>query len=135
MIQKKTHNLYSVKYNQNNYTICFGEFGIKSNSFGKLTKIQLDSLERLLINFLKKITNNKKKIKIWNLIFFNLTLTKLSSESRMGKGKGAVYTKAFFLKPGTIIFEFNGLSKQHELEIFQFMKNKLPFKISLIRRF
>lgn len=135
MIIKKTHNLYSLKYNQNNHIIRFGKFGIKVISFGRLTESQLKSLERLLVNFIKKMTNNKKNVKLWNLVVFNMSLTKLSSESRMGKGKGSVYTKAIFCKPGTIIFEFSNLSHQQMAEIFKFIKKKISFKIKLIERF
>lgn len=47
----------------------------------------------------------------------------------MGKGKGAIYTEAFFLRPGSILFEFEGISKQQLIELLSFLKKKVSFKI------
>lgn len=134
-INKKTHNLYSIKNNHCNHVLKFGRFGVKVLSFGRLTEDQFNSLERSLIKILKKITNNKKVFKVWSLISFNLTLTKLSSESRMGKGKGSIYSKAVFLRPGTILFEFEGISNQQTFIAFNFLKKKVPLKIILINNY
>lgn len=135
IINKKTHNSYSLKYSHCNHTLKFGRVGIKVLSFGRLTDNQFISIERSLLKLLKNVTNNKKLIKIWSLISFNLTLTKLSSESRMGKGKGAIYSKAVFLRPGTILFEFEGISNQQTFIILNFLEKKIPFKIVLIKNY
>ena len=133
-IIKKTQNLYSLKYTQINQVIKFGNFAIKITSFGRLTENQLNSLERFLLIFLKKNSSNDKNIKVWNLVKFNASLTKLSSESRMGKGKGSIYTKAVFFKPGTILFEFAGVTDQEIFKVFKFIKKKLPFKSILVKK-
>ena len=128
-ILKKTHNSYSLKYKHCNHTLKFGRFGIKTLSFGKITEKQFNLIERLSFKFLKQTSNNKKVIKVWSLALFNLTLTKLSSESRMGKGKGAICDKALFLQPGSIMFEFEGISKQQLSGILTLLKSKVSFKI------
>ena len=135
MTQKKTHNSYSLKYKNNNSVMKFGQFGIKIMTFGIITERRLNSCERSIQYFLKNTLNNKKNTKIWNLITYNLTLTKLSSESRMGKGKGSIYEKAIFLKPGTIIFEFTGISYQHINKLTHYVRKKFPFKINTVRKF
>lgn len=135
ILNKKTHNLYSLKLKQSNHILRFGQFGIKIMSFTRITTEQVKALERSFSQVIKKITKKKHSIKVWNLITLNNCLTKLSSESRMGKGKGAIYTKSTFLKPGTILFEFDGISYQQMLYIFTFVKNKISFKISLITKY
>lgn len=129
IIIKKTHNPFSLKYRHCNHTLKFGRFGLKVLSFSKITENQLNLIERLSLKFLKNSSGNKKVIKIWSFTPFNLTLTKLSSESRMGKGKGAIYSKAFFLRPGSILFEFEGISKQQLAEILALLRKKISFKI------
>jgi ribosomal protein L16/L10AE len=62
----------------------------------------------------------------------NSTLTALSPESRMGKGKGTIYTKCCNIKSGQILFEFSGVSSSQIKLIFYFLKDKLPFKIKVI---
>lgn len=131
----KTHKLYKIKYNQNNSNLKYGQFGIKVVSFDKITQVKLNAIDRLVTNFLKNLTNNKKEIKIWKPIVFNFTLTKLSSESRMGKGKGSAYTKAIFLKPGTVLFEIKGITFLQVKEVFQFIEKNVSFKIKLIKDF
>ena len=131
---KKTQNSYSIKYTQINQLVKYGKFAIKATSFGRLTENQLNSFERFLMVFLKKNSHNNKNVKIWNLVKFNMALTKLSSESRMGKGKGSIYTKAVFLRPGTILFEFTGLTDQEIYKMFTFIRKKLPFKSILIKK-
>jgi ribosomal protein L16/L10AE len=61
----------------------------------------------------------------------NSTLTSLSTESRMGKGKGAIYAKFCYIKPGQIIFEFSGISLYQIKFIHNFLRNKCPFKIKI----
>nr|YP_010027337.1 ribosomal protein L16 [Sarcopeltis skottsbergii]QOS04458.1 ribosomal protein L16 [Sarcopeltis skottsbergii] len=129
IVLKKTHNPFSLKYRHCNHTLKFGRFGIKTLSFSKITENQFNLIERLSLKFLKLSSNNKKIIKIWSSSLVNLTLTKLSSESRMGKGKGSIYTKALFLRPGSILFEFEGISKQQLVGILAFLKKKVSFKI------
>lgn len=127
---KKTHNLYSIKLSQSKSFNRLGKFNIKVTSFGRLTKNQFDSIKRLTEAFIRK-TMNKKKIKLWSFLFFNLTLTKLNSESRMGKGKGSVYSTAIFLKPGDIIFEINEVTTQQITEVYKFLTKKLSFTIKV----
>lgn len=131
---KKSHIKYSLNFPQSRHIIRFGEFGIKSVSFGRLNKIQLLSIERSIIQKIKSLTSNNRSFKIWNLLLLNFCLTKLSSESRMGKGKGAIYTEAVFIKPGMILFEFKGLTNQQILEIFRFLKKRISLKLILIAR-
>ena len=131
---KKKHEIYSLKYNQSNKVVRFGKFGIKVLTFNRINETQLNSINRFLLYYIKKISSNKKKIKVWNFLRLNITLTKLNSESRMGKGKGNIYTKAIFLKPGVIIFEFSEITKPQILELFYHLKKRIPFKMSLLEK-
>lgn len=131
LIEKKNQKPYSCKNNYPNHLLRFGKFGIKSLSFTRLTKKQLDLLEWILIKKLRERTN-KKSFKLWNLVNLNLNLTKLSLESRMGKGKGQIYTKAVFLKPGAILFEFDKIPYQDVKEVFKFLQKKTSIRLSLV---
>ena len=64
----------------------------------------------------------------------NRTLTKLSLESRMGKGKGPIYTKVLFLEKGSIIYEFENLKFQQIKEIYEFFKKYMSVKVVLVRK-
>ena len=64
----------------------------------------------------------------------NKTLTKLSLESRMGKGKGSIYTRALFLKKGSIIYEFSNISDQQIKEIYMCLKKYVPAQLKIARK-
>nr|AHX02543.1 ribosomal protein L16 [Sebdenia flabellata] len=132
-IEKKTHNNYSLRNNQPNSLLKFGRYGIKVISFGRISEKQLKSIEWILLQKMRVVTS-RKPIKFWNLVKLNLNLTKLSLESRMGKGKGNIYTKAMFLKPGIILFEFDKISDQHIFDVFTFIRKKIPAKVILVKK-
>nr|YP_009500462.1 ribosomal protein L16 [Gracilariopsis heteroclada]AXE43624.1 ribosomal protein L16 [Gracilariopsis heteroclada] len=133
--ERKTHNKYLLKYKQSNHVLRYGCFGIKSISFGRLSEKQVSALKWSILRKLKLLVNNKKIFQFWDLLILNLTLTKFNLESRMGKGKGAIYTKASYIRPGMILFEFSGLSNQQMRDLFSHISKKISLKIVLVRRF
>jgi ribosomal protein L16/L10AE len=130
-MDKKFHNNHKNILNYKCHILKLGSFGIKTITGGRLTEIKVNILLRLLNKNLKFISKKSNSIKFWNSIFMNSTLTSLSTESRMGKGKGAVYAKFCYIKPGQIIFEFSGISLYQIKFIHNFLKNKCPFKIKI----
>ena len=134
LIEKKNQKSYSLRKSSPNHLLRFGKFGIKASSFSRISKKQLDLLEWTLIKKLRERTN-KKSFKLWNLVTLNLNLTKLSLESRMGKGKGSIYIKAVFLKPGRVLFEFDRVQYRDLKEVFKFVQKKSSIKVNLITRY
>ena len=128
---QKTHN----KYTKKNYCYCNllqnGKYGIKNLNFLRLNEFQIKSLEWIILKKLRSITH-KNSYKLWNNFFLNLNLTHLPLESRMGKGKGPIVSKAIFIKPGYIIFEFDKINKSQIKILFNFIVKKFPGKIKLI---
>nr|YP_010199762.1 ribosomal protein L16 [Gracilaria multipartita]UAD89720.1 ribosomal protein L16 [Gracilaria multipartita] len=131
--EKKTHNKYLLKLKQSNHVLKYGCFGIKSLSFSRLTKNQLNALKWIILKKIKLVTNNKKNIRFWTLLSLNLALTKLNIESRMGKGKGSVYTHAVYVRPGMILFEFDNLTEQQMQNLFNYILKKISFKVKLTK--
>lgn len=52
----------------------------------------------------------------------------------MGKGKGSVEFWVAQIKPGTMLFELQGVSKEIAVEAFQLASAKLPFKTKFAER-
>nr|WCH57992.1 ribosomal protein L16 [Hypnea cornuta] len=130
----KSQTKYNYKNNHPNNILRKGSYGIKAISFGQLTKSQLVLLKSIIVKSSRKIINSKKSIKMWTKIVLNFNLTKLSSEARMGKGKGSIYTQASFVKPGDIIFEFELCSYQQAQYIFLKVSKCCNLKLMLIKR-
>lgn len=127
-IIRNTHNKYSRKGNKKFHFLRYGTFGIKTISCGRITEEKWKNLDRTLRRKFKIILGSKK-IKIWSPVEFNCSLTKLSPESRMGKGKGSIYAKSKFLKSGTLLFECSRLSKQYRKEVLYFVQKRLSLKL------
>nr|ANH09498.1 ribosomal protein L16 [Coeloseira compressa] len=131
IVIKKHHKSIPNSINQSNHLLTFGNFGIKSLFFMKISDHQLKTIEWLILQETKFVTG-KKSIKFWCFIHLNKNLTKLNLESRMGKGKGNFYSKVCFIKPGKILFEFDKISYVNMLKLFDRIKNQFPGKIILV---
>lgn len=129
----KKHNKYKNIYKTNNQLLKFGRFGLKTIEYIKITNNQSNYLLILLKKKLKKLS--KKKIKIFFNIINNQTLTKLSLESRMGKGKGSVLETSCYFKPGMIFCELEGASYKQIKELNKFILRKLFIKFKIIYNF
>lgn len=129
---RKTHIYTSKTLTNSKHLLTCGCYGFKLLSNLYITKTQLQSLERLLLKKLKSLSNYPKNYKVWNFIVPNKTVTKLSLESRMGKGKGAVQDEVVFLTKGTIIYQFQNIKHTQIKDLFNFFKKHLSSKLLLV---
>lgn len=53
----------------------------------------------------------------------------------MGKGKGSITDLSVFIQKGTILFEFDNLTDQKMLKIFNFLQSKIQRRILIIKKF
>lgn len=106
----------------------FGEFGLKAIERGRLTARQIESARRALTRHIKRGG------KVWIRVFPDKPITKKPLEVRMGKGKGSVEYWVAQIKPGKILFEMEGVSKEIAIEAFNLAKAKLPFKVVIEER-
>lgn len=131
---KKTHKKIQTKLTYSCHLLQLGSYGLKLMENLCLTTLQINSLERALNQKLKELTGSSKKVKVWSKISTNKTLTKLSLESRMGKGKGPIYTEVLYLKQGSIIYEFKNIKFLQIKEIFKFLKTQISVNLLLISK-
>lgn len=134
MIKKKSHNKYPITNSFLRHTLRFGNSGFKSLSSSRLTENQLNCLKKLIKKKLDELTISNKFYKVWCLASVNKTLTKLSLESRMGKGKGDIVDQFVFIKSGTILFEFLNVNELQLQLLTNFIIKKSSLKITLIKK-
>ena len=106
----------------------FGSYGIKSLDFGWVTARQIEAARIAVTRALKR------EGMVWIRIFPDKPITKKPAEVRMGKGKGAPEYWAACVKPGRIIFECEGVSKELALEGLSLAAQKLPLKMRFVMR-
>ena len=103
-------------------SIDFGEYGLKAKTGGWLTSRQIEAARRALTHF------TQKGGRIWIRVFPDKPITKKPAETRMGGGKGDVVDYVAVVKPGRILFEMGGISKEVAREAMEQASAKLPLK-------
>ena len=76
----------------------------------------------------------KREGKVWIRIFPDKPVTSKPAEVRMGKGKGAPSHWVAVVRPGRILFECDGVSKEVAVEALRLAAQKLPVKTKLVTR-
>lgn len=103
-------------------SVSFGEFGLKSVSRGRLTARQIESGRRAISRHVKRGG------KIWIRVFPDKPITEKPLAVRMGKGKGSVEYWVAQIRPGTMLYEIQGVSEELAREAFELASAKLPLK-------
>jgi len=106
----------------------FGDFGIKTLQPGRITARQIEAARRAIQRSVKRGG------KLWIRIFPDRPITKKPAEVRMGKGKGSVEYWAAPVKPGRILYEINGVTREQAQEAFKLAGYKLPVKTKFVER-
>ena len=110
-------------------TINFGSFALKSMEEKFITNRQIESARIAMTRFMKR------EGKVWIRIFPDKPITAKPAEVRMGKGKGALDHWVAPIKPGTIMFEMDGVPIEVAKEAMRLAAQKLPVKTKfLVRR-
>lgn len=109
-------------------TISFGSFGLKSLDPGRITNRQIESARVAMTRHMKR------EGKVWIRIFPDKPITAKPQEVRMGKGKGALDHWVAVVKPGTIMFELDGVSFDVAKEALRLAAQKLPVMTKVVVR-
>ena len=104
-------------------TLNFGDFGLQAMECGRITARQIEA-SRVAIT-----RHAKKSGKMFIRIFPDKPISKKPAETRQGGGKGAPEYWVATIRPGLILFEMEGVSKELAIEAFDLAKAKLPFKV------
>lgn len=102
------------------HEIAFGTFALKSMEPSWITARQIEAARIALTRFMKR------EGKVWIRIFPDKPVTKKPAEVRMGKGKGAPEYWVAPIKPGTILFESEGVPVEVAQEAMRLAAQKLP---------
>ena len=93
-----------------------------------MTSRQIEAARRAMTRSIKRGG------KIWIRIFPDKPVTAKGSELPMGKGKGAVDHYVAMVRPGTVLFEIDGVTEELARQALTLAAHKLPVKTKLITR-
>jgi len=108
--------------------VAFGSFGLKALEPAWITNRQIESARIAINRYLKRDG------KIWIRIFPDKAYTKKPLETRQGSGKGSPEGWVAVVRPGRIMFEVDGVSREAAMEALRLASHKLPIKTKFVER-
>jgi len=105
--------------------LAFGSYGLKAVTPTYISSRQIEAGRRVLTRYIRR------QGKMWIRIFPDRPITKKGNEIPMGSGKGAVDHYVAVVRPGTIIYEMDGVPEEVAKEAML----KAAHKMSAICKF
>jgi large subunit ribosomal protein L16 len=106
----------------------FGEFGLQAVECGWISAKQIEAARIAMTRHVKRGG------KMWIRIFPDKPISKKPAEVRMGKGKGAPEAWVCVIRPGKILYEMEGVSRELAKEALRLASYKLPIRTRFIER-
>ena len=108
--------------------IAYGDFALQSQGHERITSRQIEAARQAMTRYIKRGG------KIWIRIFPHTPVSKKPLDAKMGSGKGNPEYFAAKVKPGTILFEMQGVHLDQAKEAMRLAAHKLPVKTKFISR-
>ena len=108
--------------------VAFGDYGLKALEPAWVTARQIEASRVAIQRALKRGG------KVWIRIFPDKPITKKPLETRQGGGKGPVEAWVAVVRPGRILFEVGGVTRDVAEEAFRLAAQKLPITTKLVVR-
>ena len=101
---------------------------MKATTRGRVTARQIEAARRAITRHVKR------GAKVWIRVFPDKPITKKPLEVRQGKGKGNVEYWVAQVKPGTVLYEMEGVDEELAREAFRLAGAKLPVRTAFASR-
>ncbi len=106
--------------------IAFGSYALQSQSADRITSRQIESARQAMTRYIKRGG------KIWIRIFPHTPVSRKALGTKMGSGKGNPEFFVAKVKPGTIMFEMQGVNEEVAREAMRLASHKLPVKTKFL---
>jgi len=107
-------------------TIAFGQFALQAQGHDRITSRQIESARQAMTRYVKRGG------KIWIRIFPHTPVSRKPQDVKMGSGKGNPEFFVAKVKPGTILFEMQGVSEEIAREAMRLAAHKLAVKTKFL---
>jgi len=106
--------------------IAFGQYALQSLGMDRITSRQIESARQAMTRYVKRGG------KIWIRIFPHTPVSRKPQDVKMGSGKGNPEFFVAKVRPGTILFEMQGVSEEVAREAMRLASHKLPVKTKFL---
>ena len=108
--------------------LVYGHFGLISLESERITSRQIEASRQAMTRYIKRGGS------IWIRIFPHTPVTRKPQDVKMGSGKGNPEFFVAKVRPGTILFEMQGVSEETAREAMRLAAHKLPVKTRFLVR-
>lgn len=108
--------------------LTYGSYGLAAMGSDRVSSRQIEAARQAMTRYVKRGGQ------IWIRIFPHTPVTQKPQDVKMGSGKGNPEFFVAKVKPGTIMFEMDGVSKETAMEAMRLAGHKLPLKTAFIER-
>ena len=108
--------------------IAFGEYALQAQGHDRITSRQIEAARQAMTRHIKRGG------KIWIRIFPHTPVTRKPQDVKMGSGKGSPEFFVAKVRPGTILFEMQGVTDEVAREAMRLASHKLPVKTKFLTR-
>jgi large subunit ribosomal protein L16 len=115
----------NIRHATDKIELAYGPYGLKALTPAWVSSQEIEAGRRVLTRYIKKGG------KVWIRVFPDKPITKKGNETPMGAGKGAVDHYVAVVKPGTIIYEMDGITAAEAKTALQ----SAAYKISAVCKF
>lgn len=106
--------------------IAHGDYALQSLGMDRITSRQIESARQAMTRYIKRGG------KIWIRIFPHTPVTRKPQDVKMGSGKGNPEFFVAKVRPGTILFEMQGVPEATAREAMRLAAHKLPVKTRFV---
>ena len=108
--------------------IAYGDFALQAQGHERITSRQIEAARQAMTRYIKRGG------KIWIRIFPHTPVTRKPLDVKMGSGKGSPEFFVAKVRPGTILFEMQGVDISVAQEAMRLAGHKLPVKTKFLSR-
>jgi large subunit ribosomal protein L16 len=108
--------------------LSFGTYGLQALEPGWISNRQIEAARVALTRHIKRGG------KVWIRIFPDKPITKKPAETRMGKGKGSPEGLVAVVKPGRVLFELEGVTRDIAEKAMALASAKMPVRTKFVTR-
>jgi len=106
--------------------IAFGQYALQAQGHERINSRQIESARQAMTRYVKRGG------KIWIRVFPHTPVTKKALGTKMGSGKGNPELFVAKVRPGTILFEMQGVQEEIAREAMRLAAHKLPIKTKFL---
>ncbi len=106
--------------------ISFGQYALQAQGHDRVTSRQIESARQAMTRYVKRGG------KIWIRVFPHTPVTRKPQDVKMGSGKGNPEFFVAKVRPGTILFEMQGVPEEIAREAMRLAAHKLSVKTKFL---